>query len=60
MPSLILHAAIGDRTLGTIEYDPNRRRWDIQLHGKFYSFRDAEDAAVALQMLADEQEAPRG
>jgi hypothetical protein len=55
MPAVILHAAIGETSLGTLHYDGGRRRWVLERAGRTYLFRDPEDAAVALQMLYDEQ-----
>jgi hypothetical protein len=55
MPSYVLRAAVGDVDLGTVCQNPQTRRWEVWFEDRCYSFRDAEDATVALHMLHEQR-----
>lgn len=53
MPSFVLHVASGDLSLGVVTQNPGTKRWEVEAHGRTYTWRDPEGAAEALLMLAD-------
>lgn len=55
MPSYVLHVASGDVPLGVVTQNNATKRWEIETHGRTYSWRDAEGAVEALQLLRDSQ-----
>lgn len=57
MPSFVLQVAVGEQLLGTVTQNPGTKRWEVEAHGRTYSWRDPEGAAEALMMLADSRSA---
>lgn len=53
MPSYVLQVAAGDVLLGTVTQNPGTKRWEVEAHGRTYTWRDPEGAAEALLMLND-------
>lgn len=51
MASYVLHAAEGDVPLGHATQNPNTKRWEVESHGRTFSWRDAEGAVEALALL---------
>lgn len=57
MPSFVLQVAVGEQLLGAVTQNPGTKRWEVEAHGRTYSWRDPEGAAEALMMLADSRSA---
>lgn len=57
MPSFVLQVAVGEQLLGTVTQNPGTKRWEVEAHGRTYSWRDPEGAAEVLMMLADSRSA---
>lgn len=57
MPSFVLQVAVGEQSLGTVTQNPGTKRWEVEAHGRTYTWRDPEGAAEALLMLADSRSA---
>jgi hypothetical protein len=53
----VLHVAAGEQSLGTVTQNPGTKRWEVEAHGRTYTWRDPEGAAEALMMLADSRSA---
>ncbi len=53
MPSYVLQVAAGDVLLGTVTQNPGTKRWEVEAHGRTYTWRDPEGAAEALMLLSD-------
>jgi hypothetical protein len=48
---------VGEQSLGTVTQNPGTKRWEVEAHGRTYTWRDPEGAAEALLMLADSRSA---
>jgi len=57
VPSFVLQVAVGEQSLGTVTQNPGTKRWEVEAHGRTYTWRDPEGAAEALLMLADSRSA---